>query len=85
MAKLLLPRRKTVDLSAPVQRVSRIRRDPPPPVKEVSAVDIKEQDARTITIGIISFALALVVILLAIGNGADWSPSHYTIRLHDSE
>jgi len=35
MANPLHSRKKAVDLAAPVVRVSRIRRDPPPPEKKV--------------------------------------------------
>ncbi len=76
--------KKGVDLSAPMPRVSRIRRDPPPPVKEVTAAEISERDARDIVIGIITFALALFVILIGFSKGPGWSPSQYTIHIKDS-
>jgi len=84
MTSPLQSRKKSVDMAAPVLRVSRIRRDPPPPVKQVSTADIKEREARNIVIGIIAFALALVVILTALTNAAGWSPSQITIRIKDS-
>lgn len=83
MASPLQTKKKSVDMAAPVVRVSRIRRDPPPPAKEVSAADIKEREARTIVIGIIAFALALFVILIGFSNAAGWSPSQYTIEIRD--
>jgi len=77
-----LPTRKTsVDLAAPVTRGSRIRRDPPPPVKQVSTAEIKERDARDIVIGIVTVALALFVILIALSNAGGWSPRQYNIHV----
>ncbi len=73
--------KKTVDLAEPVVRVSRIRRDPPPPVKVVSATEIKERDARHIAIGIVAIALAVFVILIGFSNFAGWSPRDYTINI----
>jgi len=84
MASPLQPRKKSVDMAAPALRVSRIRRDPPPPVKEVSAAEIEERDARDIVIGILAFALALFVILIGFSKGPGWSPSQYPIHIKDS-
>jgi hypothetical protein len=82
MASPLKPK-QAVDLAAPVVRASRIRRDPPPPVKVVTAAEIKERDARHIAIGIAVFALAALTLLLAATNAAGWSPSQYTITIKD--
>ena len=68
-------------MAAPVVRASRIRRDPPPPVKLITAAEIRERDARNIVIGVIAIAIALIVILTAVTNAAGWSPSQYTINL----
>lgn len=73
-------RKPSVDLAAPAVRVSRIRRDPPPPVKEITAADIKDQDARSVFIGVTTIALAIFVILIAVSNSAGWSPSQYTVE-----
>ena len=81
MASPLHSRKQAVDLAAPVVRVSRIRRDPPPPVKMVTAVEIREREARNIVIGIIAVALSLFVILAGFNNAAGWSPSQYTIHI----
>jgi hypothetical protein len=80
MASPLQPRKSTVDLAAPVVKVSRIRRDPPPPVKEITAADIRDHDTRSVAIGIITIALAIFVILIAVSNTAGWSPSQYTVE-----
>ena len=74
-----------VDLAAPVVRVSRIRRDPPPAVKEISAADIKDQDARSVVIGVTGVALAVFVILLTLANAHGWTPENYRIEYHSSE
>ena len=81
MARPLPTAKQVVDLAAPVMRVSRIRRDPPPKVRHVTAAEIKERDARGMAIGIVAIALALFTLLLAISNSAGWSPSQYTIHL----
>ena len=81
MARPLPTAKQAVDLAAPVVRVSRIRRDPPPKVKIITAAEIKERDARGMAIGIVAIALALFTLLLAISNSAGWSPSQYTIHL----
>ena len=84
MASQLQTRKTTVDLAAPVARVSRIRRDPPLKVKEVTFAEIKERDARHIVIGIIAVALAVFVILIGFTNVAGWSPSQVTIHIEQS-
>jgi len=83
MASPLNPAKQVVDLAAPVVRASRIRRDPPPPVKTVTAAEIKERDARDIAVGILALALAAFVLLIAVTNAAGWSPSQYTIHIRD--
>jgi hypothetical protein len=58
--------KQTVQLASSETRPSRIRRDPPPPVKErrVRHVDVNGRETRTVMIGVITFALALFVIIL---------------------
>ncbi|MDQ3479039.1 MAG: hypothetical protein M3438_07785, partial [Pseudomonadota bacterium] len=64
MAAPLQTAKQSVNLAAGGVRVSRIRRDPPPVVKQVANVDPEERDARTVVIGVVTFALALAVIIL---------------------
>ena len=81
MASPLHMRKKSIDLAAPAAGVSRIRRDPPPRVKEVTVAEITERDARDLVIGIVTVALALFVILIGLSNAAGWSPSQVVIRI----
>lgn len=81
MTRPLPTGKKSIDLAAPAVRVSRIRRDPPPPVKEVTAAEIKERDARTIVIGVTVFALAFFVLLIAFGGFAGRASEPYKVEL----
>ena len=81
MASPLKTGKASVDLAATGPRVSRIRRDPPPAVKEIVVHDRDDRDTRLVIFGVIAFALALVVIVIAVGNWAGWSPRHYTAHL----
>lgn len=81
MAAPLPTGKQTVNLASGEVRISRIRRDPPPPPKPVKEVDIDELDRRGAVIGIIVFALAIFVIVLAVGNYNGWSPSNYMVRM----
>ena len=83
MASPLNARKKSVDMAAPVVRVSRIRRDPPPPVRLVTLAEVKQRDARDTVIGIVVVALAVFVILIGASNAAGWSPSQYEIHRED--
>jgi hypothetical protein len=81
MASPLKAGKKTVDLAGKGVRVSKIRRDPPPKVKELSIEDRDDRDRRLAFIGVITFALAIVVLVIAFGSWAGWSPSQYTVRV----
>jgi hypothetical protein len=67
MARSIDTDKKSVNLASPGPRVSRIRRDPPPVVK-AKTVDQAERDEWTVLIGVVAFALALVIIIFAFGN-----------------
>ena len=81
MASPLKTGKQSVNLAAPAVRASRIRRDPPPQVKELSIHDRNERDRRMAIIGIIAFALALFVIALGFSSVAGWSPRQYTVEV----
>lgn len=72
--------KKSVNLASPV-RPSRIRRDPPPPVKKIEIRDPEQIEARTVLIGVVSFALAIVIITIGISSNYGWSPANYHIEL----
>jgi hypothetical protein len=81
MASPLSTGKKSVNLAAGEVRVSKIRRDPPPKVKEIPVRDADERDQRDVVIGVIAFTLAIVVILLAIAAYTGHSPREYILDL----
>ena len=60
---------------------ARIRRDPPPVVKELAVSDPDERDARTVIFGILTFTLALLVICIGVASYNGWSPRDYVAHL----
>ena len=84
MASPLKAGKKSVNLASGGVRVSKIRRDPPPVVKE-KIVHPDVIDRRDVVIGVLAFALALFVIILAFGSYSGWSPREYTIELNANE
>lgn len=81
MARPLQTGKQSVDLASQGPRVSRIRRDPPPPVKEKIVRDPEERDRWDVIVGVPTFALALFVIIFAFGNYSGWSPSQHKVEL----
>ena len=81
MAAPLATGKQTVNLAPKGVPGSRIRRDPPPKVKEVPLRDPEERDRRDAVIGILIFALALVVIIIGVSSFAGWTPRSYTVEL----
>lgn len=80
MTRPLPTGKQSVNLATPAPRVSRIRRDPPPVVKEKIVLDPKERERRDVFIGVVAFALAIFVIIIALGSYYGWSPAQYTIN-----
>ena len=80
MASPLPTGKQSVNLAPSAAPGSRIRRDPPPAVKELVVRDPNERDARMVVIGIVTFALALFVILVAFASYIGWSPRQYTVH-----
>lgn len=72
--------KRTVDLSAPVVRGSRIRRNPPPAAKKEPVIDREDREKLSATFGVIAIALAIVAVILGIGIYAGWSPRE--VELH---
>ena len=81
MASPLPTRKQVVDLGSTERRVSKIRRDPPPKVKQIELRDPKELERRDTVIGVLAFAFAIFVIVLAVASYNGWSPKEYTVRV----
>jgi hypothetical protein len=83
MAQPLPVRKQSVDLAGGPRKVgSRIRRAPPPKAeKPLSAAEVREREAWMMGIGILSVALALMIVLLYAARWGGWSPSDYAIML----
>jgi hypothetical protein len=77
MASPLQSGKQAVDLAAPAVRVSKIRRDPPPKLKEIVIRDRDEHNRRMAMIGVAAFTIALMIILFAVSVWAGWTPRQY--------
>ena len=86
MAQPLQTGKQPVNLAASASsagpRVSRIRRDLPPPVKE-TIVELEDRDQTVVVVGVLVFALAIFALVLSFGIYSAWSPSEYTIEIND--
>lgn len=80
MASPIQPAKASVNLAPPGVRGSRIRRDPPPPVKKAAVRDRGERDRLTVIAGISTFAIALLIIVVALTGYDGWTPSQYVIH-----
>ena len=70
MSKQWNPGKKTVELN-PSARPSRIRREPPPPVRPAEKAVmsyLEEREAWVVTVGIIMFGLAVAIIILGFSD-----------------
>jgi hypothetical protein len=83
MAQPLHSRKQSVDMAAAGPRVSRIRRDPPPPAAKETLVDLEESDQTIVVVGVLAFALAIFFLVVAFGVYSAWTPSEYTIEMKD--
>lgn len=81
MARPLSTGKQSVNLASNGAPGSRIRRDPPPAVKETPVVDPEERERRAVIVGVLSFALAICVLIIAAGSYSGWSMGEYTVRL----
>ncbi len=73
--------KQSVNLASPRLRESRIRRDPPPVVKAKVVLDPEEREQWTVVVGVLTFALAIFVIIVAFGSYSSWSPRQYTVQM----
>jgi len=81
MAAPLKTGKQSVNLSTGEVRVSKIRRDPPPKLKEIVIRDRDEHNRRTAAIGIALFTLALMIIMLGLAAYTGRSPREYILQL----
>lgn len=81
MARPLPTGKQTVNLASGEVRVSKIRRDPPPPVKPTALRHPDEVNRSAVVVGVVAFALAIFVIILAVGSYNGWSPRRYTVDI----
>ena len=80
MASPLKSGKQSVNLAAPV-RPSRIRRDPPPPVKKTVAREPDERETRAAVIGVIGFAIAIFIITLGVSAYQGESPRDHVVKV----
>lgn len=80
MAAPLPTSKQSVDLTS-VEKVSRIRRDPPVKLKEIPIKDPDEVDRKAVLIGVTIFALALCAIMLAVMMWSGWTPRSYVANV----
>lgn len=82
MARPLATSKQSVNLagSAAPAPGSRIRRDPPPAVKELVIRGRSERDTRTVVIGISLFVATLVVIVMGFAIYGGWNPRDVVLR-----
>jgi len=82
MASPLPTGKQSVNLPPPGPRVSRIRREPPPPAaKQKIVLDPEERDQRDVIIGVLSFALAMFVIIFAFASYSGWSLEGHAVKV----
>ena len=81
MASPLASGKQSVSLAPNGVRVSKIRRDPPPVVKEIAVADPDKRDARTVVLGLLTLTLILVVIAVGVSSALGWSPRDYVAHL----
>ena len=81
MASPISKAKQPIQFAPDGTRISRIRREPPPVAKKTLVPDRAELDRRTVPVGIIAFALAIVLAVVGFGSFAGWSPSQYTVNV----
>ena len=85
MASPLPTAKQSVDLASSGPRVSKIRRDPPPPEKPKAIRHPDEVDRTAVVVGVVVIALALLVIIFAFGSWSGWTPQQYTVEVNLAE
>ena len=85
MASPLPTAKQSVKLTTEGPRVSKIRRDPPPPEKPKALRHPEEVDRTAVVVGVVAIALALLVIIFAFGSWSGWTPQQYTVEVNLAE
>ena len=85
MASPLSTAKKSIDLASSGPRVSKIRRDPPPPEKPKAIRHPDVVDRTAVIVGVLAFALSIVVIIIAFSSYNGWSPKEYTVEVNYAE
>ena len=80
MARPIDTAKPSVNLASAGPRGSRIRRDPPPVVKQ-KIVDPAESDQWTVLVGVVAFAFAFVIIIFAFSSTSFRSSEGHAIEL----
>ena len=80
MANPIQARKQSVILPASGVRKSQIRRDPPPVVKEIVIRDRDDRNRQDVVIGVVTFALVILVIAIGFISVAGWSPRQYSVH-----
>ena len=81
MASPLASGKQSVNLASSGVPGSRIRRDPPPAVKELVVPDVEQREWRTVIIGILSVTIALIIILIGFSSISGWTPRDYIVQV----
>ena len=82
MASPLPTAKQSVKLTTSGPRVSKIRRDPPPPEKPKALRHPDEVDRTAVVVGVVTIALAFLVIIFAFGSWSGWTPQQYTVEVN---
>ena len=81
MASPLASGKQRIDLASNAVRGSRIRRDPVPAQQELVVADLEGRDARMVLIGVVTFALAIVVASLGLMAAGGWTAKDYVVHV----
>jgi hypothetical protein len=81
MASPLKTGKQSVNLASAGPRVSRIRRDPPPPEKPKALRHPDVVNRSAVVVGVLAFALSIVVIIIAFASYSGWSPAQYEVNV----
>ena len=81
MASPLASGKPSVDLARTAVPGSRIRRDPVPAQQELVVTDPEGRDTWMVFIGVVTFALAIVVASLGLMAAGGWTAKDYVVHV----